>query len=109
MKTYKFAEEFTKQPGPRFRNLGEYSGEEFREDVLDKAFKNKEPIEIDVTGVILTFGPSFLSESFGKVAIEHGKKIFFEFIKFKDTDESGKRFKNKVEKYVDNALRKADM
>lgn len=107
MRIYKFAEEFTKEPGPRFRDLGKYSGEEFREDVLEKMFENNEVIEIDVTNVILTFGPSFLSESFGKTAVKIGKKKFFELVKFKDSDEENKRFKKKVEQYVDNALKKA--
>lgn len=108
MITYNFAEKFATEPGPRFKNLGENSGEKFREEVLDGVFASDEAIEIDVTGVILSFGPSFLSESFGKVAVQNGKQRFYSLIKFKDDNESNKRFKIKVEKYVDNALKKAE-
>lgn len=107
MKKYNFSEEFTTEPGPRFRSLGDNSGEEFREDILDQVFANNEPIEIDVTDVILNFGPSFLSESFGKIAVKHGKQKFYSLIKFKDDNESNKRFKIKVAQYVDNALKKS--
>lgn len=39
MITINIAEQFTKIPGPRFKNQGNGSGEEFREDYLKPAFE----------------------------------------------------------------------
>lgn len=69
---YNFAKEFTKEPGPRYRNLGEKSGEEFREDVLKPLLKEYDFINIDGTDIASSFNPSFLSEAFGKLADELG-------------------------------------
>ncbi|WP_269488864.1 STAS-like domain-containing protein [Campylobacter ureolyticus] len=74
---YNFAKEFTKTPGPRYKRLGDYSGEEFRE-VLKNLLKRYKKIEIDGTDIITSFNPSFLSEAFGRLAEEMGgsEKLF---------------------------------
>lgn len=77
-KIYDFAKEFTRTPGPRYRSLGEKSGEEFREDVLEKLLKEYDFIEIDGSGVTTSFNPSFLSEAFMPLAKKFGgaKELF---------------------------------
>lgn len=66
-KRYKFAEEFTKFPGGRFKKNGPFSGEMFRDDVLLPLIKEADVLEIDLTGV-KGLPSSFLDESFGEVA-----------------------------------------
>src|SRR5690554_3573488 len=57
--------EFTEFPGPRYRDLGPYSGEEFREEVLVPAIKEfGGNIEVDLDGTF-GYGSSFLEEAFG--------------------------------------------
>lgn len=79
MVKYIFIKEYTKYPGGRFVRLGPYSGEDFREKVLREIFKSGKSIEIDATGVVTSFSPSFLDEAFGTLAKEYG------FEKFKTT------------------------
>ena len=61
---YNFAEEFTDAPGPRYRKLGDKSGQEFREDVLEALLNEYDVIEIDGSHIKTSFNPSFLSEAF---------------------------------------------
>jgi hypothetical protein len=57
--------DFSKFPGPRYRNLGEYSGEAFREDILVPAIsKYGEDLIVNLDGT-MGYGSSFLEESFG--------------------------------------------
>jgi hypothetical protein len=92
---YNFAEQFTKYPGGRYKILGDFSGEEFREKVLEKIFKNDDIIKLDTSGVVGSFSPSFLDEAFGEIARKYGVKKFKEKIKFLD-----KKLEEKVEDYV---------
>lgn len=69
---YDFAKEFTQTPGPRYKDLGEKSGEEFREDILRELLKKYDFIKIDGSGVTTSFNPSFLSEAFIPLAQEMG-------------------------------------
>jgi len=103
---YDFGEKFSSKPGPRYKKLGPYSGEEFRNDVLQDWFKNDKEIIIDVDNVILAFGPSFLSESFGAIAKEYGKDKFFKVIHFKTNSDKNIRFEIKVKEYIERALNK---
>ena len=77
MLMFDFANTFAKVPGPRTENLGPNSGEKFRVNYLEKWFKENKQVEIDVSGTIMNFGPSFLSEAFGKMAKEYGREKFF--------------------------------
>lgn len=107
MITYNFAEEFSKVPGPRRKDIGPYSGEEFRENVLKKWFKENTEAEIDVNGVLMSFGPSFLSEAFGKMAKDVGsEEVFFNIIRVKQDGEKNKHFEELLHKYVKIALSK---
>lgn len=64
MVDYKITEEFTDTPGGRYRKLGKFSGEEFRDDILLPLLEKHEKITIwleDAEG----YPSSFLEESFG--------------------------------------------
>lgn len=102
---YDFAKEFSPYPGPRFKDVGEYSGEEFRDDVLEKHFQTNQPILLNVDGVLLSFGPSFLSEAFGQIAMKYGFNKFHEIVKVKNDTEKGKFFEKKMNEYVDRELK----
>ena len=106
MLDFNFAEKFSKTPGPRYRKLGKYSGQEFREDYLKEWFKKGIEVTIDAKGVVLSFGPSFLSESFGKIAEDVGEEEFYKIIHFKEDSDINKLFKRKVQEHVKRAIEK---
>lgn len=80
------ANDFTDTPGGRHKTEGSYSGEEFRERILEPAYehalKNGEKIVVDFDGSY-GYPTSFLEEVFGGLARRH-KSIdidsTFEFI-----------------------------
>ena len=69
MITINIAKEFTRVPGPRYRDQGEGSGEEFREDHLKPAFeralKARDQLIVQLDGVRYGYPTSFLEEAFG--------------------------------------------
>lgn len=62
------ASEYTKTPGARYIADGQYSGEDFRNNLLEPIYKkcleNKEKLTINFDGGY-GYGTSFLEESFG--------------------------------------------
>ena len=64
----KIASDFSRIPGARFPEEGDFSGQQFRQEILlpklKKAIDNKEILEIDLDGTA-GLGTSFLEESFG--------------------------------------------
>lgn len=64
----KISDEFSKTPGGRYTDEGDYSGQEFREKLLEVKFldavKNNENLIVDLDGCV-AFPPSFLEEAFG--------------------------------------------
>ena len=78
-------ETFTETPGGRTRADGEFSGQEFRETILnpiiDKILETQEELEIDLDGGY-GYGSSFLEEVFGGMIRElKFKKISLNRIK----------------------------
>ncbi|WED23510.1 STAS-like domain-containing protein [Vibrio sp. JC009] len=60
-----YVKEFTKFPGARYKNLGPFSGEEFREEILIPAIEqNGKELIVNLDGVF-GYGSSFLEEIFG--------------------------------------------
>jgi hypothetical protein len=93
---YNFAKEFTKYPGGRYKRLGEYSGEEFREKVLEPIFQENDTIiELDTNGVVGSFTPSFLDEAFGAISRKYSVDKFKEKVIFLD-----KKLEEKTEEYL---------
>ena len=64
----KIATDFSRTPGARFLEEGDFSGQEFRQQILlpkiKEAITKKERLEIDLDGTA-GLGTSFLEESFG--------------------------------------------
>lgn len=87
---YNFAEKFSKNPGLRFRKLSDFSGEQFREEILEPCFINNTKIIINVDGIESALGASFLSEAFGNLAVKYGEKKFYEIVDFDVTTAKGK-------------------
>jgi STAS-like domain of unknown function (DUF4325) len=76
---YNIAKQFSVYPGGRDRNKGEYSGQEFREDVLTPLLESNKEVTIELDGVF-TYGSSFLEEAFGGL-IRHGVVTYKDFMK----------------------------
>ena len=78
MKTIYFAQEFTDTPGGRYRKHGEFSGEQFREEILRPALEQNDLVVLDLNGAF-GFPPSFIDEAFGILVEQLGE----EFVKKK--------------------------
>jgi len=106
---YDFANEFTKNPGLRFKHLspGE-SGEEFREKVLRPIMESQnKKLIINVDGIESAMGASFLSEAFGILAVEYSKEKLLEKIDIDISSKKGKITKEEMLKRVEEAIRKS--
>lgn len=101
---YDFAKEFSKNPGLRFRTLSDFSGEEFREDVLEDFFKSNTKIKINVDDIESSLGASFLSEAFGNLAVKYGIEKFNEIIHFDTSTPKGKVNFEEMKARVQEAL-----
>ncbi|HEY3822722.1 MAG TPA: STAS-like domain-containing protein [Polyangiaceae bacterium] len=63
--------DFSPTPGGRYRREGEWSGEQFREDVLEPALQDGGEVIVDMDGVE-GFTTSFLDEVFGELVRRYG-------------------------------------
>lgn len=100
---YNFAEQYSKYPGGRYIRLGPASGEDFRDNVLREIFESpNKSIEIDATGVLTSFSPSFLDECFGQLAKEYGIEVFKKKLKLFSSDNPS--LTEKMMYYVERAL-----
>ena len=84
------ATEFSDVPGPRSRQEGEWSGEEFRERLLIPKFceaeQAGEKLIVDLDGGC-GYATSFLEEAFGGLARVYSPKRVLEVLEFKSTEE----------------------
>jgi hypothetical protein len=64
IKKISIAQDFSRFPGGRFRDDGDFSGQRFREDFLVPALTSSDVVVVDLDGT-LGFGSSFLEEAFG--------------------------------------------
>src|SRR3990172_10415973 len=84
------AKEFSMTPGPRYRSEGDFSGQQFREDLLRprfiKALETNKKLFVDLDGTegYLT---SFLEEAFGGLAREFGEDVVESRLQFKSLDD----------------------
>lgn len=83
---FSVAKQFTDTPGPRYRQQGAFSGQEFREEFLEKLFKQfqvtGEVVHLELDGVY-GYPTSFLEEAFGGLARQYSTDEVlkaFEFI-----------------------------
>ena len=66
----KVAEQFSRTPGGRYKIDGRFSGEEFREKLLEPAIATGQRVTVDFDGV-LGLSASFLEEAFGGLIRHH--------------------------------------
>jgi hypothetical protein len=64
MKTISVVKDYTRFPAGRYRSDGPYSGERFREEVLEPALRENPVIKVKLDGAA-GYGSSFLDEAFG--------------------------------------------
>jgi len=83
------ATDFSDHPGSRYKKDGEWSGEQFLEDILlpkfEKAVNDGYILEIDLNRVY-GYPSSFVSGSFGKLSLKHGAELVLKHIVFKSED-----------------------
>ncbi len=65
------AERFSPHLGGRFRADGDWSGQEFREEILEPAFREYDKIVVHLDS-IEGYTSSFFEEAFGGLVREHG-------------------------------------
>ena len=97
-------ENFSPFPGARHRINGPYSGEEFRETLLEPLFEDKtvENIEVDLDGVD-GYATSFLEETFGGLVRKYGHHEVKERLTIKSEEDQS--LKPLVSKYMREANR----
>lgn len=90
--TIVIARDFTDTPGGRYKNEGEFSGEEFRNCLLrpkyEEAVRENKELFIDLDGC-MGYPSSFLDESFGGLAREYPGKDISKRIILKSDDQPG--------------------
>ena len=64
MTRIEIATNFSRYPGGRYRALGKFSGEQFRDDVLIPSLQENAEVLVVLDGTV-GYGSSFLEEAFG--------------------------------------------
>lgn len=85
----KIAIDFSPYPGARYREDGQYSGQEFFQNILEPKFtslKEGEVLIIDLDGTE-GYATSFLDEAFGGLARNYGKENVLKKLSFVSNDE----------------------
>lgn len=107
MITINIANDFTDTPGPRYKTDGDFSGEEFRETILEPKFleakNNNKKLKIDFDGGY-GYLISFLEEAFGGLARIYGSDLVLKILEFKSDEEEA--LIEKVKSYIINANNK---
>jgi hypothetical protein len=98
------AKEFSETPGPRKREEGEHSGEEFLETLLRPRFKTAiasgTKLHVNLDGAA-GYPTSFLEAAFGALAREFGPAAVEEHLEFTTNDEPYLR--DEILKYIREA------
>lgn len=94
--------DFSNTPGARHKTDGPFSGEQFREELLEKYFEDKKdnsPITI-VLDETEGYATSFLEEAFGGLARKYTKKRCLERLRFISED---KLLIDEIKNYIENS------
>jgi STAS-like domain of unknown function (DUF4325) len=98
------AKEYTPQPGPRTREEGHFSAEQFMDEVLldkfDKAVSGGAKLIVELDGGY-GYGTSFLEEAFGGLARKRGIAVVLRHIEIRSEEEPYLR--DDVLKYIREA------
>jgi hypothetical protein len=100
--TFRVADRFT-CPGPRYKKLGENSGEKFREIIISSV-RSGEDVVIDLDGTE-GYGSSFLEEAFGGLIREGVPHESVRNIKFVSNEEPD--LIDEIKGYIDDAIEKS--
>lgn len=105
--TINIAKEYSSTPGARYITDGSFSGEDFRDNYLEKKYKqcieNNETLTINFDGGY-GYGTSFLEESFGGLVRKgYDGKQMLELMVFISDEEP--ELINKVVKYIKDAMK----
>ncbi len=88
--TLNIASEFSRFPGPRLRKEGQYSAEQFRDELLlplfQKAESSNQLLLVDLDGGF-GYATSFLEEAFGGLARQLGSDRVLRVLTFRTADE----------------------
>lgn len=101
MKTIQ-VKKFSKYPGPRYIELGEFSGEDFRDSILIPEI-TKNDICVDFDGVY-GYGSSFLEEAFGGLVRKGVPTEKLNYLKNHLICDDDPSIVDEVKKYIDEAL-----
>lgn len=84
------ASEFSDTPGPRSRDEGEFSGQEFLDNILrprfEEALRNKTLLHINLDGTA-GYATSFLEAAFGGLARQFPPETLLKVLTFTSRDE----------------------
>jgi len=97
------AEDFSETPGARYRSDGDFSGQEFFEDILEAKYlklENNDKLLINLDGTD-GYATSFLDEAFGGLARKYGKTKILRCIKFESDEEP--ILIEEIKTYIDEA------
>lgn len=104
MKIIRIAKDFSETPGPRAKDEGDFSGDEFLENILRPAYvqavKEGSTLTIDLDGTE-GYATSFLEATFGGLAREFDAAEILKVITFKSDDEPF--LINEIEGYIADA------
>lgn len=107
MKVISIARDFSETPGPRARDEGDFSGDQFREEVLRPAYvqavKEGTTLTVDLDGTE-GYATSFLEATFGGLAREFDPTEILRVIAFKSDDEPF--LINEIKGYIADARKK---
>lgn len=97
-----YVKDFTKYPGPRYEDLGDFSGEEFRNKKLIPALEAGN-IEVNFDGVY-GYGSSFLEEAFGGLVRRGIDKEKIKYLRNHLVCNDDPTIVIEVQMYIDEAL-----
>jgi hypothetical protein len=88
--TISVAKNFSTTTGPRSKAEGDFSGEAFREEILnnkfEQAIKENKKLIVNLDNTF-GYGTSFLEEAFGGLARTYGKEVVLKHIGFISEEE----------------------
>ncbi|HHQ4463558.1 TPA: STAS-like domain-containing protein [Aeromonas veronii] len=102
MKTI-FVKDFSVFPGPRTKELGENSGEAFRDDILIPAIRQHGQVCVNLDGVF-GYGSSFLEEVFGGLVRVGVSVDSIKFVRDNLVSEDDPSIVVEIKEYINNAL-----
>lgn len=98
------AKDFSDTPGPRSRDEGDFSGEEFLDKILlprfDQAVAGNDTLTVDLDGTE-GYATSFLEAAFGELARRYGSALVKQTMRFKSEDEPF--LVEEINKYIEDA------